>query len=152
MNIGVQLPLSLIIVLAGIVVISCAVAYLIGMYVGAEEIAKKFPDAKKEAVQRSRSVLGGQFAEQLAPYLPEFPFRPNEAKFIGSPIDFIVFEGMDEKNITDVFFVEVKSGNARLNSNQQYLKEAIQNKRVYWKEYRIPDDVTRKPVKEDLIA
>jgi hypothetical protein len=33
-------------------------------------------------VQRSRSVLRGVSAEQLAPYLPTFPFSPTEVKFI----------------------------------------------------------------------
>jgi predicted Holliday junction resolvase-like endonuclease len=151
MNILVPIPLSLIIVIAIVVIVVCYAAYLIGELVGTKVTADKFPDAKKEAVQRSRSVLGGQFAEQLAPYLPDFPFRPNETKFIGSPVDFIVFEGMDEKNITDVFFVEVKSGNARLNSNQKNLKDAIDNKRVQWKEYKIPEDITKKPTEANAL-
>jgi predicted Holliday junction resolvase-like endonuclease len=35
------------------------------------------------------------FAEQLAPYLPNFPFSPTEAKFIGAPINFLIFRGME---------------------------------------------------------
>ena len=38
------------------------------------------------------------FAEQLATYLPNFPFSPTEAKFIGAPIDFLVFKGMDAQS------------------------------------------------------
>ena len=53
------------------------------------------------SVRRSRSVLGGMFAEQLAPYLPNFPFSPTEAKFIGAPIDFLVFKGMDAQPIEE---------------------------------------------------
>ena len=76
-------------------------------------------------MQRSRSVLSGMFAEQLAPYLPNFPFSPTEAKFIGAPIDFLVFKGMDAQRIEEVIFVEVKSGSARLNHNEHSLKDAI---------------------------
>ena len=65
------------------------------------------------------------FAEQLAPYLPNFPFSPTEAKFIGAPIDFLVFKGMDAQHIEEVIFVEVKSGSARLNHNEHSLKDAI---------------------------
>ena len=93
-------------------------------------------------MQRSRSVLSGMFAEQLAPYLPNFPFSPTEAKFIGAPIDFLVFKGMDEQRIEEVIFVEVKSGAARLNHNEHSLKDAIDNKRVRWHEYRVPSPVT----------
>jgi predicted Holliday junction resolvase-like endonuclease len=99
-------------------------------------------EAKKAAVQRSRSVLSGMFAEQLAPYLPNFPFSPTEAKFIGALIDFLVFKGMDAQHIEEVIFVEVKSGSARLNHNEHSLKEAIDNKRVRWHEYRVPTPVT----------
>ena len=44
-----------------------------------------------------------------------------------------------------VIFVEVKSGSSRLNPNEHSLKEAIENKRVRWHEYRVPTPVTRSP-------
>jgi predicted Holliday junction resolvase-like endonuclease len=58
--------------------------YEIGKLVGEKRAKDKFPEAKKAAVQRSRSVLSGMFAEQLAPYLPNFPFSPTEPKFIAA--------------------------------------------------------------------
>ncbi|MGA9266680.1 MAG: Holliday junction resolvase-like protein [Rhodomicrobium sp.] len=116
--------------------------YEIGRLVGEKTTADKFPEAKKAAVQRSRSVLSGMFAEQLAPYLPDFPFSPTEAKFIGAPIDFLVFKGLDDQRIEEVIFVEVKSGSARLNHNEHSLKDAIINKRVRWHEYRVPTAIT----------
>ena len=119
--------------------------YEIGRLVGEKTTADKFLEAKKAAVRRSRSVLGGMFAEQLAPYLPNFPFSPTEAKFIGAPIDFLVFKGMDAQHIEEVIFVEVKSGSARLNHNEHSLKDAIENKRVRWHEYRVPTPITHSP-------
>ena len=41
---------------------------------------------RRQAISRSRAVLGGRFTEQLAPYLPEFKYDPTEARFIGSPV------------------------------------------------------------------
>ena len=119
--------------------------YEIGKIVGEKRATDKFPEAKKAAVQRSRSVLGGIFAEQLAPYLPDFPFSPTEAKFIGAPIDFLIFKGMDAQHIEEVIFVEVKSGSARLNHNEHSLKDAIINKHVRWQEYRVPAPLTHTP-------
>ena len=129
---------------AGVIVFT--IGYLMGSIISRikQEIVwqKKIPQIRKEAISKSRAVLGGQFSEQLAPYLPDFPFKPTEVCFLGKPIDFIAFEGMDEKNITGVTFVEVKSGNAKLNSQQVHLKEAINNKKVSFYEYRIPKDLT----------
>ena len=117
--------------------------YEIGKLIGEKTATDKFPEAKKAAVRRSRSVLDGIFAEQLAPYLPNFPFSPTEAKFIGAPIDFLIFKGMDEQHIEEVIFIEVKSGSARLNHNEHSLKDAIINKRVRWQEYRVPIPLTQ---------
>ena len=51
---------------------------------------------------------------------------------------------MDEKNITEVIFVEAKSGKSKLSSQEKSLKEAIENKKVRWEEYRVPEDLTKK--------
>ncbi|MDP3987122.1 MAG: Holliday junction resolvase-like protein [Nanoarchaeota archaeon] len=101
------------------------------------------PGHRKDAIMKSRAVLGGHFSEQLAPYLPDFNYLPTECKFLGKPVDFLVFNGMDEKNIREVVFVEVKSGVSRLSPSEKSLKEAIENGRVRWEEYRIPEDVTK---------
>ncbi len=124
------------------------IAYSLGKRIGRFHRDKywneQIPLQRKEAIERSRSVLGGQFSEQLAPYLPGFVFNPNEVRFIGKPVDFIVFRGMDEKDIKEVVFVEVKSGNSKLNSQEKKLKDAIENKRVSWHEYRISKEITDK--------
>jgi predicted Holliday junction resolvase-like endonuclease len=98
---------------------------------------------RKDAVMKSRAVLGGHFSEQLAPFMPDFKYLPTEVKFLGKPIDLIVFRGMDNKEIEEVVFVEVKSGKSRLNGNEKKLKEAIDKKKVRWEEYRIPEEITR---------
>ena len=49
---------------------------------------------RKAAIARSRQIIGGNFSEQLAPYLPDFPYDPTEARFIGKPVDFLVFSGI----------------------------------------------------------
>ncbi|GAH57636.1 unnamed protein product, partial [marine sediment metagenome] len=59
----------------------------------------------------------------------------------GKPIDLIVFKGMDEKDINEVVFVEVKSGKAKLSPVEKKLKDTIKNKKVRWEEYRIPEEL-----------
>lgn len=95
--------------------------------------------------------MGGQFSEQLAPYLPNFEYLPTECKFLGKPIDFVVFKGMDNKKIEEIIFVEVKSGNSKLNTHEKNLKDTINKKKVKWVEYRIPEDLTNKKDIEDKI-
>ena len=103
----------------------------------------RVPAIREDAIKRSRSVLGGQFSEQLAPFLPDFPYIPTEARFIGKPVDFLVFKGMDGKSIEEVVFVEVKSGKSRRSPIEDSLRKAIQDRRVAWHEYRIPEGITK---------
>lgn len=118
------------------------IAFVVGKKIGEMQTEKNLPkliqSAREDATKRSRSVLTGQFSEQLAPYFPDFPYSPTEVRFIGKPIDFIVFRGMDEKQISEVVFVEVKSENSQLSAQERNLRDAIKNKNVSWKEYRIP--------------
>jgi predicted Holliday junction resolvase-like endonuclease len=93
-----------IVVLVLLIAAALFLMYEIGKLVGAKTATDKFPEVKKAAAHRSRSVLSGMFAEQLAPYLPNFPFSPTEAKFIGAPIDILIFKGLDEQRIEEVIF------------------------------------------------
>ena len=76
--------------------------------------------------------------------MPNFNFKPTECRFLGKPIDFIVFKGLDDKKIDEVVFVEVKSGKSKLSNVEKSLKEAIKNKKVKWEEYRIPEGLTKR--------
>lgn len=96
------------------------------------------PKIREEAIKKSRSVLAGQFSEQLAPFLPNFPYSPTECRFIGKPIDFIVFKGMDNKEPSEIVFVEVKSGKSELSTPERRLRDVVREKKVKWVEYRIP--------------
>lgn len=121
-----------------------AIGYFIGKLVSDSGWQSRLPKLREEAIQKSRAVLGGKFSEQLAPYLPGFPYRPTEARFIGSPIDFVVFPGLDEKSVDEVVFVEVKSGRAQASAVEKTVRDAVVAKRVRWAEYRVPEGVTGK--------
>ena len=91
---------------------------------------------RKDAVKKSRAVIGGQVAEQLAPYLPEFPCNPGDVCFLGKPVDFIGFTGLTESDeLHEVMFIEVKTGQSKLNGHEKQLKDAIQKGRVRYVEY-----------------
>jgi len=126
-----------------LLIIFLFIGYLIGKYISRKQWESKVPVLRENAIKQSRAVLGGQFSEQLAPYLPDFPYEPTEARFIGKPVDFIVFKGMYEKKINEVVFVEVKSGQSKLSEVEKNLKSVIENKNVSWYEYKVPSEITK---------
>ena len=123
--------------IAIIVILILCIGFIIGKYVAKKEHEDKIPEIRETAIKQSRAVLSGQFSEQIAPYMPDFPYKPTEARFIGKPVDFIVFRGMDEKKIEEVVFVEVKSGKSQLSGVEKTLKSAIQDKKISWDEYKV---------------
>ena len=133
---------QLILVIALIIFIF-VIGYLIGKYISQKKFEEKIPEIRETAIKQSRAVLSGQFSEQLAPYLPDFPYKPTEARFIGKPIDFVVFKGMDEKKIDEVVFVEVKSGQSQLSKVEKTLRSAVESKKISWHEYKVPEELTK---------
>jgi predicted Holliday junction resolvase-like endonuclease len=79
----------------------------------------------------------------MAPLLPEFPFASADARFIGNPIDFVVFDGYtqvkDEKGDSiNVVLVEVKKG--RLTREETLIKKAVEEGRVSWRTIFLKDE------------
>jgi predicted Holliday junction resolvase-like endonuclease len=93
---------------------------------------------RKDAINRSRAVLSGQMLEQVAPFLPNFPCNPADVRFVGKPIDFVAFPGaVDNKPISEILFIEVKSGNSVLSEREKEIKNAVQKGKVRYVEYRV---------------
>lgn len=135
-----------------IFLIGLIAAYWIGFRFGSfrkhREWERELPGYRRDAVARSRAVLSGMFSEQLAPFLPNFSYKPTECRFIGKPVDFICFRGLDDKKVEEVVFVEVKSGNAGLSQSEKKLKEAVEKKKVRWEEYRVDRNLTDGNIEE----
>jgi len=91
---------------------------------------------RQDAIQRSQSVTVGKITEHLVPYLPGFTYNPKDARFIGSPIDLIIFDGLNDGDIRKIVFVEVKTGASNLNARERRVRDAVVAGRVEWIEYR----------------
>lgn len=95
---------------------------------------------RKDAVDRSRAVLKGKVGEQFAPFFSAFDYEPSDARFIGSPVDYIIFEGHSEENPKGVTFADIKTGkNSKLNPMQRGFKRAVERGKVSWETIRLED-------------
>ncbi len=92
---------------------------------------------REDAVQRSLAVTAGKVHEQLIPYLPVFPYNPKDARFLGSPVDLVVFDGLAEGRVRRIVFVEVKTGGAGLTGRERMVREAVREGVVEWVELRV---------------
>jgi len=98
---------------------------------------EKEKDIRQDAIRRSKSVVGGQITEHLVPYLSEFNYNPKDARFIGSPIDLIVMDGLTDGELKQVVFVEVKTGKSGLTIRERQIRNAIRDQKVVWEQIKI---------------
>ena len=91
---------------------------------------------RDDAVIRSQAVTSGKVFEQLVPHLPGFEFNPRDARFLGSPVDFVVFDGLSEGEVRRVVFLEVKTGGAQLTSRERTVRNSVRAGHVEWAELR----------------
>lgn len=86
-----------------------------------------------DAIIRSLSVTKGKVTEHLAPFLIDAIFDPAELVFVGSPIDMISFSNIQNSSKVCIDLLEIKTGKSSLNKKQQLIREAISNKRIYYR-------------------
>ena len=91
---------------------------------------KREKDIRKDAIEKSRLVLEGKFREQLIPFLPKFKYNPSDARFLGSPIDFIIFDGAAENKLNKIVFLEIKCGNSKLTEKEKQIRDLVRNEKV----------------------
>ncbi len=100
---------------------------------------------RQDAINRSYSVNLGKITEHLIPFHQVFlaQFNPRDARFLGSPIDLIVFDGYTDKRpeIT-IYFVEVKTGKSKLSDGQKRIRQAVQSGNIRWAEIN-PDNLSK---------
>jgi predicted Holliday junction resolvase-like endonuclease len=91
---------------------------------------------RKDAASKSQSTLIGKITEHFIPYLPDFPYNPQDARFLGAPIDFIVFDGMSEGELKEIVLVEVKTNKGSLSKRERQLRDAVNGGKVKWTQVR----------------
>ena len=98
-----------------------------------------WPPAAQPRPKHSGVARRGEAGEQLAPLAPGFHdrFDPSEARFLGAPIDYVVFDGLGSGELREVVLLEVKTGGSRLNANERQVERAIAEGRVRFETLRL---------------
>lgn len=108
-----------------IVVLAIVVAFL---FIEIKKLNEKLSDL--QSTKQSLSTRYGQIFEELIPFSKNFPGDTKNFRFIGDPIDGILFEENAIK------FVEIKMADSILKPRQKKIKELVRQKKVEWVEVR----------------
>jgi predicted Holliday junction resolvase-like endonuclease len=88
-------------------------------------------------------------AEQMAPLLPGFAYLPADARFLGDPVDYVVFNGYsavkdngDADEALEIVILDIKHGKSTLTGGQRQIAKAIAAGRVRFEVVRVFADGT----------
>lgn len=126
----------LLLIIAGLILYNIYQKRMINIRVQ-EQVQKEKDRIRKDALTRSRAVLKGKIGEQMAPLLEAFPFEPADARFIGSPVDYIVFDGYSKNNPREIVLIDIKTGNAQLSTMERRISKLVNMNQVRWMTIRI---------------
>lgn len=113
--------------------------YFISLYNSQNQlISKQQEDIHKLLSQKKSSeVRLGQIGEHFAPLLEGFPYNSKNARFLGSPIDFVVFELEQDK----IVFIEFKTGNSRETAKQRHIRDIVKRGNVEYRVMRVNESI-----------
>ncbi len=119
-----------IILLALLLLLLLLIIYYLGQYTGKahkeKEWQEKVEGMRGDIADRQRAGIKGKVTEMFAPYLEGFPAKASECKFLGDPIDYVAFEGLDEWDIKAIHFIDVKADSSELSKHQKQIKSIVE--------------------------
>ncbi len=100
---------------------------------------------KQKGRAASAHTQRGQLLEKWCPFLEHPDIDPQwdskDWQFIGQPIDYLVFNGHDnkDKNLEEgvIVMLDVKSGKAGLTTKQRRIRDLVKAGKIEWKEIRL---------------
>ncbi len=108
-----------------------------------KRIGKREKEIRQKAIAQSRAGQLGKTLEKVVPMFPGFGHHPYDVRPVFDPIDFVIFDGYYQGSVTDICFVEFKTGQSRITPVQSSIKAAIENKRVHFEEKRLSSDAIK---------
>ncbi len=107
------------------------------------QLGKREREIRQDAIAKSRAGQLGKTLEKIAPMFPGFGHNPYDVRPIFDPIDFVVFDGYYQGGVTDIVFIEFKTGQSRMSPIQKSIRSAVERKRVRFEERRLRKDALR---------
>lgn len=107
------------------------------------QLLKTVRQIRKDAIARARVGQLGKTLEKIAPMFPGFGHHPYDVRPVFDPVDFVVFDGYFQGAVTNITFVEFKTGQSRLSKIQDSIRAAIEKKRVRFELRRLSKEAMK---------
>jgi len=96
-------------------------------------LSKKISQVTEKTAKTTRATNVGNFLELVLPTAKDFKWIVPDSRFLGKPIDLLVFNGLSKGKVESLSFVEVKTGKATLSDNEKSIRDALADHKVSYK-------------------
>lgn len=93
---------------------------------------------RREALLGARPALKQRVGEAMADVLYAFPFDHADARFIGHPVEYVVFDGYsgvkgrESDSLSGIVFVDVRTDRGGLGEEAELVRKCVEEGRVSW--------------------
>jgi len=95
-----------------------------------KELARRKLSVDVTAEKKAIEVGFGKIIEKFIPAYSGLKLQFGECRPLYEPIDLLVFNGLLNRKVDYVTFLEIKSGNSSLSKHQRMIRDAVLDKRV----------------------
>ena len=95
-----------------------------------KELKKRKIVVDVKAEKKATAVGFGKIIEKFIPAYKNLELQFSECRPLYDPIDLIVFNGLIQRKVDSITFLEVKSGKSRLNKHQRMIRDTILDNKV----------------------
>ena len=96
----------------------------------AEELVQRKVSMSERSERGAIATGIGDTIEQILPAYREFKHPIADCRALFKPVDLVIFKGCHNSKVDWITFLEIKTGDARLNDHQRVIKNAIEKHRV----------------------
>jgi len=86
--------------------------------------------ADEGAEKKAINIGIGKIIEKVLPAYKKFNMPLADCSFLAEPIDMVVFEGACKNYIDHITFLDIKTGDSKLNKHQRQVRDAVKDQKV----------------------
>jgi len=106
-----------------------------------EEIfEEKENDLRKAAAERGRKKVWSLIQKSMNPKLAKLGFNPYDIKTIMHPVDYVLFDGMNDEELREVTFLSTATTCPSLVAARHQLRQVIKEQKYEWQVARVGID------------
>lgn len=121
-----------------LVIILVSICFFLLWYLWAKiQNISQIKSHRQDAIKRSKASILWELYEKITPFLQDFAYSPKDMVFVWKWFDYLVLDGLNEGDLREIIFLEIKYWSSSLNKNEKMIRQVVGSKNVKYVEFKI---------------